>query len=189
MLSKTAKPVILILSGPSGAGKTTLSHALITSISDTLIAVSHTTRFPRPGEKEGEDYFFVSKQTFRDMIDSGAMLEYAEVYGNLYGTSRTTIEKALLDRKNLILDIDWQGARRIKAIYPDAVSVFILPPDGKEAENRLLSRQQDTEKTIQRRMSTYAEQISHQDEYDHVLINADIDSTTRQLIDILAAFR
>jgi guanylate kinase len=189
MLSKTAKPVILILSGPSGAGKTTLSHALITSMPDTLIAVSHTTRFPRPGEKEGEDYFFVSKQSFQDMIDSGAMLEHAEVYGNLYGTSRTTIEKALHDRKNLILDIDWQGARCIKAIYPDAVSVFILPPAGKEAENRLLSRQQDTEKTIQKRMSSYSEQISHQDEYDHVLINADFDSATRQLIDILADFR
>ncbi|MFW2438204.1 MAG: guanylate kinase [Arenicellales bacterium] len=186
MLSKTAKPVILILSGPSGAGKTTLSHALITSIPDTLIAVSHTTRSPRTGEKEGKDYFFVNKQTFLDMIDSGAMLEYAEVYGNLYGTSRTTIEKALRDRKNLILDIDWQGARRIKAIYPDAVSVFILPPDGKEAKNRLLSRQQDTEKTIQKRMSSYGEQISHQDEYDHVLINADIDSATRQLINMLS---
>ena len=188
-MSKTAKPVILILSGPSGAGKTTLSHALITSMPDTLIAVSHTTRFPRPGEKEGVDYFFVSKQAFQDMVDNGAMIEYAEVYGNFYGTSRTTIEKALHDRNNLILDIDSQGARSIKAIYPDAVSVFILPPDGKEAENRLLSRQQDTAETIQRRMSSYSEQISHQDEYDHILINADIERTTRQLIDILAAFR
>lgn len=113
------------------------------------------------------------------------MLEYAEVYDHLYGTSRTAIEKTLSEGNNIILDIDWQGARRIKVAYPDAVSVFILPPAGQEAENRLLSRKQDTEKTIRKRMSSYKEQISHQDEYDHVLTNTDIGITTGQLLDIL----
>jgi len=186
-LNNKKKPVILIISGPSGAGKTTLSHALIASIPDTLIAVSHTTRLPRTGEKDGEDYFFVSKEVFQSLIDSGAMLEFAKVYDHLYGTSRFSIEKALSEGNNVILDIDWQGARRVKVVYPDAISVFIMPPAGKEAENRLLSRRQDTKETIQRRMSTYTEQISHQDEFDHILTNTDIKSTSRQLLDILAS--
>jgi len=186
-LNNKKKPVILILSGPSGAGKTTLSHALIASVSDTIIAVSHTTRLPRTGEKEGEDYFFVSEEVFQGLIDSGAMLEFAKVYDHFYGTSRFSIEKALCEGSNVILDIDWQGAQRIKEVYPDAISVFILPPAGKEAENRLLSRQQDTKETIERRMSTYTEQISHQDEFDHVLTNTDIKSTSQQLLDILAS--
>jgi guanylate kinase len=185
-LKNKNKPVILIISGPSGAGKSTLSHALVARTPDTIIAVSHTTRDPRPGEKEGVDYFFVSKQSFQIQIDSGAMLEYAEVYGHLYGTSQLSIEKALREKNNIILDIDWQGARRIKEIYPNAISVFILPPAGEEAKSRLLSRQQDTEKTILQRMSAYEEQISHQDEFDHILINTDIDSATQQLHDILA---
>lgn len=188
-MNNEVKPLILIISGPSGAGKTTLSLALIANTPGTVIAVSHTTRLPRPGDKEGVDYFFVSKEAFRNQIDSGAMLEYAEVYGNLYGTSRDSIEKALSDGNNVILDIDWQGAQRIKAIYPESISFFILPPAGEEAKNRLLSRQQDTEQTIQMRMSAYKEQISHQNEYDHVLINTDIDETTGQLLDILNSAR
>ncbi len=181
------KPVILIISGPSGAGKSTLSKALVASIPDTLIAVSHTTRPRRPGEKDGEDYFFVSKEAFQKLINSGEMLESAEVYGNLYGTSRAAVESTIANGNNVILDVDWQGAQHIKTTYPDAVSVFILPPAGKEAEKRLLARQQDSEKTIRDRMSEYTEQISHQDEYDYTVINSDIQRSTRQLIDILAS--
>jgi len=183
------KPVILIISGPSGAGKTTLSMALISSIPDTIIAISHTTRLPRPGEKDGKDYFYVSREIFQNQIESGAMLEYAEVYGNFYGTSRDSIEKALSEGYNVILDIDWQGAQQIKAVYPEAISFFILPPAGDEAKKRLQSRQQDTEETIQLRMSSYQEQISHRDAYDYVLTNVDIKETTRQFLDILNSRR
>jgi len=188
-LSSKAKPLILIISGPSGAGKTTLSLALIASIPNTIIATSHTTRPPRPGDKDGDDYFFVSEETFKSKISSGAMLEYAEVYGNLYGTSRDSIENELSAASNVILDIDWQGASRIKAIYPEAISFFILPPAGKEAQNRLQSRQQDNEETIKLRMSTYQEQISHQNKYDHILTNTDIEQTTQQLLDILSSYQ
>ncbi len=183
------KPTILIISGPSGAGKTTLSLALISSIPDTIIAISHTTRLPRPGEKDGQDYYFVSREIFQEQIENGAMLEYAEVYGNLYGTSRDSIDKALSEGCNVILDIDWQGARQIKAAYPEAISVFILPPAGDEAKKRLQSRQQDTEETIQMRMSSYQEQISHRDEYDHIVTNTDIEETTRELLDIMGSNR
>ncbi|MEN8711353.1 MAG: guanylate kinase [Arenicellales bacterium] len=184
-MQKTRHPVILIISGPSGAGKSTLSHALIDAVPDTVIAVSHTTRKPRPGEENGIDYFFVSQPDFLNLINSGDMLEYAEVYDNLYGTSRESIDQPFSEGKNIILDIDWQGARRIKAIYPDAISVQILPPGEKESEKRLISRQQDSKQTIMARMATYKEQMSHQDEYDHIIINDDLAEATRQLISIL----
>lgn len=180
------KKAILILSGPSGAGKTTLSHALAEAIPGTIIAVSHTTRAPRPGEIDGEDYFFVSKEAFQNQVNSGEMLEYAEVYDHLYGTSKSSIEQALSEGKNIILDIDWQGARRVKSIYPEAISVFILPPAEQESENRLISRQQDSEETIKSRMATYKEQMSHHDEYDHTIVNDKLAETTRQLTRILA---
>lgn len=184
-MRKTRHPVILIISGPSGAGKSTLSHALIDAVPDTVIAVSHTTRKPRPGEKNGVDYFFVSQQEFENLISKGEMLEYAEVYGNFYGTSRASVELPLSEGKNIILDIDWQGARRAKSIYPEAISVQILPPGEQESEKRLISRQQDSEQTIKTRMATYKEQMSHQDEYDHIIINDDLAEANRQLLSIL----
>jgi guanylate kinase len=184
-LSNNKKPVILILSGPSGAGKTTLSHTLIAAVPDSIEAVSHTTRAPRTGEKEGEDYFFVSEAEFHRLVNRGEMLEYAEVYGNLYGTSRNSIEHALREGKNIILDIDWQGARHIKSIYPDAVSVYILPPAQRESEKRLISRQQDSDETIKSRMAEYKEQLSHQSEFDHVIINDRLSDATRELVRIL----
>lgn len=175
---------LLIISGPSGAGKTTLSHALIAAVPDTLIAVSHTTRSPRGNEKNGIDYFFVSKDEFQELIDNGEMVEYAEVYGNFYGTSRNSIEKPLREGKNIILDIDWQGARRVKSLFPEAVSVYILPPADREAQKRLQLRQQDTDDTIDARMSSYQEQMSHSHEYDHQLINDDLAEAIQQLLKI-----
>jgi len=186
-LNNKKKPVILILSGPSGAGKTTLSHALIASIPDTIIAKSHTTRSPRPGEKDGEDYYFVSQKEFQQLVQDGEMLEYAEVYGHLYGTSRNTLLQAINKGKNIILDIDWQGARRIKKVYPEAISVYILPPAERESKARLISRQQDSPETIQSRMSTYREQLSHQSEYDYVIVNDNLAEATLELRKILAS--
>ena len=184
-MEKTRYPVILIISGPSGAGKSTLSHAMIEAVADTVIAVSHTTRKPRPGEENGADYYFVSHQEFENFIKKGEMLEYAEVYGNLYGTSRASIDLPLSEGKNIILDIDWQGARRAKSIYPKAISVQILPPGEQESEKRLISRQQDSEQTIKARMASYKEQMSHQDEFDHIIINDDLAEANRQLLSIL----
>ena len=185
MLSNKSAPVILILSGPSGVGKTTLSTALIEADPGTVIAVSHTTRPSRPGEIDGEDYHFVSKSKFLELVKNGEMLEYAEVYDHLYGTSRDSLQQSLEKRKNVILDIDWQGARNVKAIYPEAVSVYILPPTEHETEKRLISRQQDTADVIKSRMSTYKEQASHQHEYDHTIVNDKLSDATRQLVRIL----
>jgi guanylate kinase len=184
-LNSKKKPIILIISGPSGAGKTTLSNALTAAVPCIVIATSHTTRKPRPGETNGIEYFFVSPQEFQQLIENGEMLEYASVYNNLYGTSRKSIEKPFGEGNNIILDVDWQGARRIKSIYPDAISVLILPPAEKESKKRLLSRQQDSEETIKSRMAVYKEQLSHQDEYDYTIINDNLEEATRQLISIL----
>lgn len=184
-MNKTRHPVILIISGPSGAGKSTLSHALIDAVPGTAIAVSHTTRKPRPGEENGVDYFFVSQQEFESLINKGEMLEYAEVYDNLYGTSRASVDLPLSAGKNIILDIDWQGARHAKSIYPEAISVQILPPGEQESKKRLISRQQDSEQTIKARMAEYKEQMSHQDEFDHIIINDDLAEANRQLLSIL----
>ena len=187
-MDNPSKNRILILSGPSGAGKTTLSHELIAAFPDTIIAVSHTTRNKRPHEEEGKDYYFVSKNEFQQLIDNGQMLEYANVYGKLYGTSTTSIELAARSGKNIILDIDWQGARAVKAIYPESVSVFILPPDENSARERLQSRGEDSDSVIRSRMSEFDEQLSHQSEYDHVIVNDDIADATRKLREI-APFR
>ncbi len=185
MLSNHHSPFILILSGPSGAGKTTLSNAVISAIPGTTTAVSHTTRLPRPGEIEGKDYYFVDKSAFLALCDNGEMLEYAEVYGNLYGTSQSSVEALLEQGKNVILDIDWQGARKMKSLYPSALSVYISPPDKDESKNRLIARQQDSAEVINSRMSSYKEQESHQQEYDHTVVNDKLSDAVDQLLRIL----
>ncbi len=185
MLNKQLKPFILILSGPSGAGKTTLSNAVISTIPDTTTAVSHTTRPPRLGETEGKDYYYVDKASFLALRDKGEMLEYAEVYGNFYGTSQNSVAALLELGKNVILDIDWQGARKMKSHYPNAISVYILPPDEEESKNRLIARQQDSAEIISSRMSAYKEQESHQQEYDHTIVNDKLSDAIDQLLKIL----
>ena len=185
MSSKNLTPFILILSGPSGAGKTTLSNAVISAVPDTTTAVSHTTRLPRPGEIEGKDYYFVDKPSFLSLRDNGEMLEYAEVYDNFYGTSQSSVVALLEQGKNVILDIDWQGARKMKSLYPNAISVYILPPDKEESKNRLIARQQDSTEVINARMSDYQEQESHQQEYDHTVVNNKLSDAIDQLLRIL----
>ena len=185
MSSNRNAPVILILSGPSGVGKSTLATALIEADPDTVIAVSHTTRPPRPDEIDGEDYYFASKTKFLELVNNGEMLEYAEVYDNLYGTSQNSLQKSLEQGKNVILDIDWQGARNIKAAYPEAVSVYILPPAEHETEKRLISRQSDSADVIKSRMSSYKEQTSHQHEYDHTIVNDKLPEAVSQLVRIM----
>jgi len=184
-LNEQRPPSILILSGPSGAGKTTLANALIASHPEFEFAVSHTTRSPRPGETDGVQYHFVSEDEFMDLVRRGEMLEYATVYGRHYGTSRQAVEHALQSGHRVLLDVDWQGSRHLREIYPEAVSVFVQPPDGHDAASRLQDRQQDDAETIAARMALYDEQMSHRDEFDYVIVNDILERAIAELSGIV----
>ena len=179
------KGKIIILSAPSGAGKTSLGRALMEKMPNVTWSVSHTTRSPRPGEIDGRDYHFVSRDEFQRLLDEGDFLEYAEVYGNWYGTSRSALEKQLAEGKIVLLDIDWQGARQIRQLYPDAVSIFIMPPSINELENRLRKRGQDAEDVIQKRLAAAKADMSRADEYDKVIVNDDFDVALTELLDFI----
>ena len=172
---------LYIFSAPSGCGKTSLAHALIESRDDIAIAISHTTRRMRPGEQDGVDYFFIDVPTFESMIKNGAFLEYARVFDNLYGTSAAAAEKLIFQGKNVILDIDWQGARQVRERFTDVVSVFIVPPSIEVLEERLRSRGQDDEATIARRMQGARAELEHQHEYDHIIVNDDFNAALAEL--------
>ncbi len=171
------------ISAPSGAGKTTLARRLVTALPEVVVSISHTTRPRRPGEVDGRDYYFVDRATFERMLADREFLEFAEVFGNWYGTSKTAISQALAAGKSVILDIDWQGARTVKRVFPQAQSIFILPPSRAELERRLRDRGQDSEDVIAQRMEVAAAEISHHDEYDHVVVNDDLE---RALADLTA---
>ncbi|MBK9586386.1 MAG: guanylate kinase [Alphaproteobacteria bacterium] len=168
-----------VLSSPSGAGKTTISRALLAKNSNLTMSVSMTTRKRRAGETHGKDYFFVDHDDFRDMVENGEMLEHAKVFDNYYGTPRRPVEDALTAGKDIVFDIDWQGTQQLAEIArEDLVTVFILPPSRTELEKRLRNRSRDTRETdveIRGRMSKAADEISHYSEYDYVIINDDID--------------
>lgn len=175
------KPNLYILSAASGTGKTSLARALIERLPQLAFSISHTTRAPRPGERDGVDYFFVSKSEFERMRDRGEFLEHAAVFGNSYGTSRAVVEKLMQQGKHVILDIDWQGARAIKAKMPDAVSIFILPPSCAVLQERLTRRGQDTPEVVERRMRQALDEIRHHSEFDHVILNDDFDAALADL--------
>ncbi len=162
---------LLILSAPSGAGKSSLAKALAASAPNVAVSVSHTTRAPRPGERDGTDYHFVSTDQFAAMVKEGRFLEHAQVFGNFYGTARQSVEDLLVAGKNVVLDIDWQGARRIKELMPDAVTVFVLPPSREVLHERLVGRGQDSAETIARRMREASSEMRHYGEFDHVVVN------------------
>ena len=166
---------LYIVSAPSGAGKSSLINALIESNAEKNIkvSVSHTSRGARPGEEKGVHYHFISKQEFESSIEQGIFLEYAEVFGNYYGTSRLWIEENLERGIDIFLDIDWQGARQIREQMPNAKSIFILPPSRNELEKRLISRAQDSEEVIAKRMQEARSEISHYDEFDYIIVNDD----------------
>jgi guanylate kinase len=187
----TRKGLLLILSSPSGAGKSTLARMLMAWDPTMTFSVSATTRAPRPGERDGREYFFRSRADFLDMVAGGKMLEHAEVFGNLYGSPRAPVERAMAEGRDTVFDIDWQGGQQIKssALGRDAVSVFILPPSIPELERRLTTRAQDSAETIAGRMAKSRDEISHWAEYDYVLVNRDIDSTFSTLQGILQAER
>lgn len=182
--------MMFILSSPSGAGKTTLSHLLMQNDPNIKMSVSYTTREKRPNEKEGVDYFFVSEKEFEKKADEKYFYEYAEVFGNYYGTPRKIVEDELASGTDILFDIDWQGTRRLTAkARDDIVSVFILPPTKAELLRRLKSRAQDKESVIESRMSRADEEISHWDEYDYVVINDSIDYSLQNILYILRAER
>ncbi|WP_374763986.1 guanylate kinase [Yunchengibacter salinarum] len=182
--------LMLVISSPSGAGKTTLTRRLLADDSDMVMSVSATTRAPRPGEVDGKDYYFVSHDRFRDMVESDELLEHAVVFDNRYGTPRGPVLEALRSGKDVIFDIDWQGTQQLTNKQPsDLVRIFILPPSLKELENRLRKRAQDSDEVVRKRMAKARDEISRWDGYDYVLINDDLDTTFERLKTIVAAER
>lgn len=176
---------LFILSAASGTGKTSLANALVESLPDLEFSVSHTTRAPRPGEKHGVHYYFVNHKEFEEMVAAGRFLEHAQVFGNYYGTSRAAVENLLRRGKGVILDIDWQGARAVKALMPEAVSIFILPPSRAALEERLIRRGQDSAEAVARRMRAAVAEMRHYAEFDYVVVNDDFDATIKDLTAII----
>lgn len=183
--------LLLVLSSPSGAGKTTLAKRLLAAEADALhMSVSVTTRAPRPGEVDGRDYTFLDEARFTAMRDRGDLLEWAVVFGNCYGTERRQVEAAIARGHDVLFDIDWQGARQLAETMPhDLVRVFILPPSGKALEQRLVARNMDAPEVVAKRMAKAADEISHWPEYDYVIVNHDLESCFASLTAILAAER
>ncbi|MEL7543146.1 MAG: guanylate kinase [Pseudomonadota bacterium] len=181
---------MFVLSSPSGAGKTTLSRALLAQEDAIDMSISMTTRTPRPGEKDGVDYFFADAERFHEASSGGELLEYATVFGNSYGTPRGPVLAALEAGRDVLFDIDWQGAQQLReAQRDDVVSVFILPPSGATLEERLVKRAQDSAETVRARMSRASEEISHWSEYDYVIVNEDVGRSLHALRGILVAER
>jgi guanylate kinase len=182
--------LLLVMSSPSGAGKTTLSRALLARDPSVIMSVSVTTRPPRPGEVEGRDYFFVSKERFAQMRDRGELLEYAEVFGNFYGTPRRPVEEALSHGRDVLFDIDWQGTQQLaQAMEDDLVRIFILPPSAEALRERLIQRAQDSSTVVAKRMAEAGNEISHWPEYDYVIVNDAVARSNEQISAILTAER
>ncbi|WP_135505502.1 guanylate kinase [Roseovarius aestuariivivens] len=187
----TRRGLLIILSSPSGAGKSTLSRRLRTWDPEIAFSVSATTRAPRDGEVDGKDYHFLSETRFKQEVAAGEMLEHAHVFGNFYGSPRGPVQTAIDAGRDVLFDIDWQGAQQIRnsVLGPHTLSIFILPPSIAELHRRLESRGQDTPDVIARRMQKSWDEISHWDGYDFVLINDDLDETERKLKTIVEATR
>ena len=178
------------MSSPSGAGKTTLSRKLLAADRNITMSVSVTTRPPRPGEVDGKDYHFISKNEFSRQRDGGELLEWAEVFGNFYGTPRKPVEDALIKGRDVLFDIDWQGTQQLaQAMEDDLVRIFILPPSAEELRDRLIKRAQDSSTVVAKRMAEASREISHWPEYDYVVINYEIEQSHAQITAVLTAER
>ncbi|MGL4475343.1 MAG: guanylate kinase [Shewanella sp.] len=181
---------LFIVSAPSGAGKSSLISALLKDKpADMQVSVSHTTRQPRPGEVNGQHYHFVAVEEFTQLIEQASFFEWAQVFGNYYGTSRTVIEQTLAQGIDVFLDIDWQGAQQVKKLMPEAIGIFILPPSREELERRLTGRGQDSAEVIASRMQEAVSEMSHYNEYDFVIVNDDFDIAIKELNSIITSQR
>jgi len=180
---------VFIISAPSGSGKSTLVGRLMKCIPDLRFSVSYTTRLPRGQERDGQEYHFISRAEFEKRLEEDEFLEWAEVFGNYYGTHRSELERAAAAGADLVLDIDVQGARQLKGKIPHAVSIFILPPSRQVLEERLRTRSQDTETVIGRRLEEAAEEIRNYSQYDYVLVNREVQASTDNLAAIVRSVR
>jgi len=180
---------LFVVSAPSGAGKTSLVNALLAADPAVRKSVSYTTRAPRPGESDGQDYHFVPMADFERMIEANDLLEHARVHGNCYGTGRGWVLGALAAGDDIVLEIDWQGAQQVRRLYPQAVSVFILPPSIDALETRLRGRGQDSDEVIDRRVQAARAEIAHVHEFDYVIVNAVFATAARELQSIAIAHR
>jgi guanylate kinase len=183
--------LLIILSSPSGAGKSTLAGRLRAWDPDIIFSVSATTRAPRPGEEDGREYHFVTDARFRQMVAAEDMLEHAHVFGHFYGSPRAPVQAAIDRGRDVLFDIDWQGAQQIanSALAPHVLSIFLLPPSIAELHRRLVARGQDSDATVSKRMARSWDEISHWSAYDYVLVNDDLDATEARLRTIIAATR
>jgi guanylate kinase len=181
---------MLVLSSPSGAGKTTISRTLLETDDNLSMSISVTTRSPRPSEEDGVDYHFISHDRYKTMVANDALLEHAKVFDHYYGTPRADVERSLKAGRDVLFDIDWQGTQQLReAAEDDLVTVFILPPSTSELERRLRERAQDSDETVRSRMAKAADEMSHWAEYDYIIVNRDLDDSVRQTQAILAAER
>lgn len=189
-ISIARRGLLLVLSSPSGAGKTTLSRKLLEADPSISMSVSVTTRAQRPGEQDGRDYHFITKEQFIQLRDAGELLEYAEVFGNFYGTPRKPVEQALQAGKDVLFDIDWQGTQQLAQVMEDdLVRVFILPPSAEMLRERLINRQQDSMSVVAKRMAEASSEISHWAEYEYVIVNDDLTTAGEAITAILTAER
>jgi guanylate kinase len=178
---KTKNGTLFIIAAPSGAGKTSLIKSLTTEDNNIDVSISYTTRQARADENDGEEYHFINKNEFKELIKRDYFLEYAKVFGNYYGTSKDWVEQKMFTGRNFILEIDWQGALQIKSQLRDSVSIFVLPPSYKTLRTRLISRQKDDLETIEQRMDAACEEISHYRDFDYVVINDDFKSALKEI--------
>lgn len=185
MNNRDEKTRLFVIAAPSGAGKTTLVHALVTHNPDLRFSISYTTRAKRRNEANGVDYLFVEPEAFVNLREQGALLESAEVFDHFYGTSREQVEKHLDAGHSVVLEIDWQGARQVRESMPECVTIFIMPPSLAELERRLRDRRTDSDEVIERRLRDARSDMSHWREFDHVIINDDLDKAVADLVDVL----
>ena len=182
----TDKAKLFVIAAPSGAGKTTLVKALVTRNPELRFSISYTTRQKRRTEVDGVDYLFVDVEAFEQLKQQGELLEFAEVFDNFYATSRSQVEKHLADGQNVILEIDWQGARQVRASMPECITIFILPPSLEELERRLRDRRTDSPEVIERRLRDALQDMAHWDEFDYVIINDKLEQAVSDLESVLA---
>ena len=183
--SETPRGSLFIIAAPSGGGKTSLVNALLKHDPRLVLSISHSTRASRPGEINGQHYHFVSEAEYKQMIDNGDFVEHARVFDHYYGTNRNSLALQLDQGRDVILEIDWQGARQVRKVFPDCCLIFIIPPSLESLQKRLTGRGQDSEKVIQRRMRDARAEISHWAEFDHLVVNDNFDTALKELIAII----